>query len=58
MSSADIDPAGILNRALEYATQNLRIENLLIQLGLDPSNLTYAGPTEQGEIATPVPVPA
>jgi hypothetical protein len=42
MSSADIDPAGILNRALEYATQNLRIENLLIQLGLDPSNLTYA----------------
>ena len=41
MSSADIDPAGILNRALEYATQNLRIENLLIQLGLDPSNLTY-----------------
>jgi len=42
MSSANIDPAGILNRALEYAAQNLRIENLLIQLGLDPSNLTYA----------------
>jgi hypothetical protein len=40
-SSANIDPAAILNRALEYATQNLRIENLLIQLGLDPSNLTY-----------------
>jgi hypothetical protein len=42
MSSANIDPAAILNRALEYAAQNLRIENLLIQLGLDPSNLTYA----------------
>jgi len=42
MCSANIDPAGILNRALEYAAQNLRIENLLIQLGLDPSNLTYA----------------
>ena len=41
MSSANIDPPGILNRALEYAAQNLRIENLLIQLGLDPSNLTY-----------------
>src|SRR4029078_7022512 len=42
MSSANIDPAGILNRALEYAAQHLRIENLLIQRGLDPSNLTYA----------------
>src|SRR6187200_655310 len=42
MSSANIDPAGILNRALEYAAQNLRIENLLIQLGLDPANLTFA----------------
>ena len=42
MSSANIDPSGILSRALDYAAQNLRIENLLIQLGLDPSNLTYA----------------
>jgi len=33
MSSANIDPAGILNRALEYAAQNLRIENLLIEKG-------------------------
>jgi hypothetical protein len=41
MSSANIDPAAILNRALEYAAQNLRVEKLLIQLGLDPSNLTY-----------------
>src|SRR2546423_12236794 len=41
MRSANIDPAAILNRALEYAAQNLRVEKLLIQLGLDPSNITY-----------------
>ncbi len=41
MSSASIDPAAILNRVLEYAAQNLRIEKVLIQLGLDPSNITY-----------------
>ena len=41
MSTGNIDPAAILNRALDYATQNLRVEKLLIQLGLDPSNITY-----------------
>jgi hypothetical protein len=41
MSSANIDPAAVLNRALEYAAQNLRVEKLLIQLGLDPTNITY-----------------
>lgn len=41
MSSANIDLAAILNRALEYAAQNLRVEKLLIQLGLDPANITY-----------------
>jgi hypothetical protein len=41
MSSANIDPAAIVNRALEYAAQNLRVEKLLIQLGLDPTNITY-----------------
>jgi hypothetical protein len=41
MSSANIDPAAILNRVLEYAAQNLRIEKLMIQLGLDPTNVTY-----------------
>jgi len=41
MSSASIDPAAILNRVLEYAAQNLRIEKVLIQLGLDPANITY-----------------
>jgi hypothetical protein len=41
MGSANLDPAAILNRALEYAAQNLRVEKLLIQLGLDPSNVSY-----------------
>ena len=41
MRSANFDLAAILNRALEYAAQNLRVEKLLIQLGLDPANVTY-----------------
>jgi len=41
MSSADLDLAAILNRAVEYAAQNLRVEKLLVQLGLDPANVTY-----------------
>ena len=41
MISANIDPAAILNRALESIAQNLRVEKLLIQLGLDPANISY-----------------
>jgi hypothetical protein len=41
MSSANFDPGAVLNRILEYAAQNLRVEKLLIQIGLDPSNVTY-----------------
>jgi CRP-like cAMP-binding protein len=41
MSSRGLDPAAILDRTLDYATKNLTIERLLIQLGLDPSNITY-----------------
>lgn len=41
MSSANIDPAALLNRFLEHAAQNLRIEKLFIQLGLDPANISY-----------------
>src|ERR1700688_4891509 len=41
MSIASLDPAAILDRALEYATRNLTIERLVIRLGLDPSNITY-----------------
>jgi CRP-like cAMP-binding protein len=35
------DLSGTFNRILEYAAQNLRFEKLLIQLGLDPANITY-----------------
>jgi CRP-like cAMP-binding protein len=41
MSIASLDPAAILDRALEYASKNLTIERLLIRLGLDPSDITY-----------------
>lgn len=41
MSSANLDPMAVLNRILAAAAQNLRVEKLVIQLGLDPTNLTY-----------------
>jgi CRP-like cAMP-binding protein/uncharacterized protein (DUF697 family) len=41
MSVGSQDSAGMLQRALEYASQNLTIERLLIRIGLDPSNVTY-----------------
>lgn len=41
MGSANIDTATMVNRFLEYTAENLRVEKLLIQLGLDPANLTY-----------------
>ena len=37
MSVGILDPAAML----DYATKNLRVEKLLIQVGLDPSNITY-----------------
>jgi hypothetical protein len=40
MNSEILDVAEILNRILERAAQNLTIEKLLIQLNLDPSNIT------------------
>jgi len=41
MSSEFLDMAAILNRILERASQNLTIEKLLLQLNLDPSNITF-----------------
>jgi hypothetical protein len=41
MSSANLNPTEMLNRIMEAAAQNLRIEKLIIQLGLDPSNVTF-----------------
>jgi CRP-like cAMP-binding protein/uncharacterized protein (DUF697 family) len=41
MNSQDQNLAAILNHALERATQNLTFDKLIIQLGLDPSNVTW-----------------
>jgi len=39
-SAGNLDPSTIFDRILAAASQNLRIEKILIQLGLDPSNIT------------------
>src|SRR5690242_18253811 len=41
MSQAALDLPALVYRILEYAAQNLSVEKLLIQLGLDPGNITY-----------------
>src|SRR5262245_62508789 len=41
MDVRSLDSSGLLDRALEFASTNIRIERLLLQLGLDPNNLTY-----------------
>ncbi len=41
MNSANMDPTAVLNRILAAAAQNLRVEKLAIQIGLDPAHLTY-----------------
>ena len=41
MLSALPDITGFLDRIVEHAAQNLTIEKLLIQLNLDPSNITF-----------------
>ena len=41
MNCASLDLGTKLNRALEIASQNLRVEKILLQLGLDPNNVTY-----------------
>jgi hypothetical protein len=40
-SPSSLDPSAILDRILTAAAQNLRIEKILLQLGLDPSNVTF-----------------
>ena len=41
MNSQYLDMAAILDRFLDRAVQNLTIEKLLLQLHLDPSNITF-----------------
>jgi CRP-like cAMP-binding protein len=40
-SAGNLDPSTLLDRLIAAASQNLRIEKILIQLGLDPSNVTF-----------------
>src|SRR6201996_6378071 len=37
----DADVSSILNRILDAATDNLRIAKVLIQMGLDPNDVTW-----------------
>jgi len=41
MESRSADLSTILDRILDTATDNLRIEKILIEMGLDPNNITY-----------------
>jgi len=41
MASSSADISTILNRILDTAADNLRIAKILVQMGLDPNNITY-----------------
>src|SRR6202048_2192751 len=41
MMSSGVDLSTILDRILDAAADNLRIAKILIQMGLDPDNVTY-----------------
>lgn len=40
-SPTSLDPSTIVDRIITAISRNLRIEEILLQLGLDPSNLTF-----------------
>src|SRR5258708_39096739 len=41
MTPSSADMATTLNRILDAAADNLRVAKILVQLGLDPDNVTY-----------------
>jgi len=41
MKPGYVDQSSILDRILDTAADNLRVAKILIQLGLDPNNVTY-----------------
>jgi hypothetical protein len=41
MNLTNADLSGALNRILDVASDNLRIAKILMQMGLDPNNITY-----------------
>src|SRR5260221_11824390 len=41
MMSSDVDLSKVLDRILNTAADNLRVAKILLQMGLDPNNITY-----------------
>jgi Cyclic nucleotide-binding domain len=41
MNSSNVDLSNILNRILDTAADNLRVAKIMVQIGLDPDNITY-----------------
>src|SRR6202453_2512359 len=41
MTSSQVDISNTLNRILDTAADNLRVAKILVQLGLDPNNISY-----------------
>src|SRR6202522_475782 len=41
MTTSHVDISSVMNRILDTAADNLRVAKILMQLGLDPDNVTY-----------------
>jgi ABC-type multidrug transport system fused ATPase/permease subunit len=41
MTTSNVDISDVMNRILDTAADNLRVAKILMQLGLDPDNVTY-----------------
>jgi CRP-like cAMP-binding protein len=41
MTTSQVDISSVMNRILDTAADNLRVAKLLMQMGLDPDNITY-----------------
>src|SRR3984957_6207682 len=41
MTTSHVDISNVMNRILDTAADNLRIAKILVQMGLDPENITY-----------------
>jgi CRP-like cAMP-binding protein len=41
MTTSHVDISSVMNRILDTAADNLRIAKILVQMGLDPDNITY-----------------
>jgi CRP-like cAMP-binding protein len=41
MTTSNVDISSVMNRILDTAADNLRVAKILVQMGLDPDNITY-----------------